>query len=44
VNRPSENAGKIHELVIDAGVNHVAYSVFPFAGFMRMGNKLFAVS
>ncbi len=30
VNRQSENVGKIHELVIDAGKNRVAYALLSF--------------
>jgi sporulation protein YlmC with PRC-barrel domain len=43
VNRQNENVGKIHELVIDASKNRVAYLVLSFGGFMGMGNKLFAM-
>ncbi|MBF0231730.1 MAG: PRC-barrel domain-containing protein [Desulfamplus sp.] len=43
VNRQSENVGKIHELVIDAKKNRVAYAVLSFGGFLGMGNKLFAM-
>jgi len=43
VNRENENVGKIHELVIDARKNRVAYLVLSFGGFMGMGNKLFAM-
>ena len=43
VNRQSENVGKIHELVIDAKNNRVAYAVLSFGGFLGMGNKLFAM-
>ncbi|MFH2063638.1 MAG: PRC-barrel domain-containing protein [Pseudomonadota bacterium] len=43
VNRQSENVGKIHELVIDAGKNRVVYAVLSFGGFMGMGDKLFAM-
>jgi sporulation protein YlmC with PRC-barrel domain len=43
VNRQGENVGKIHELVIDARKNRVAYAVLSFGGFMGMGNKLFAM-
>ena len=43
VNRQDENVGKIHELVIDARKNRVAYAVLSFGGFMGMGNKLFAM-
>ena len=43
VNRQGENVGKIHELVIDARKNRVAYVVLSFGGFLGMGNKLFAM-
>lgn len=43
VNLQNENVGKIHELVIDAKKNRVAYVVLTFGGFMGMGNKLFAI-
>ncbi len=43
VNLQNENVGKIHELVIDAKKNRVAYVVLTFGGFMGMGNKLFAM-
>ena len=43
VNRQGENVGEIHELVIDARKNRVAYAVLSFGGFMGMGNKLFAM-
>ncbi len=43
VNRQGEDVGKIHELVIDARKNRVAYAVLSFGGFMGMGNKLFAM-
>ena len=40
---PGENVGKIHEVVIDANKNRVAYVVLSFGGFLGMGNKLFAI-
>jgi sporulation protein YlmC with PRC-barrel domain len=43
VNRQSENVGKIHEVVIDAKKNRVAYMVLSFGGFLGMGTKLFAI-
>jgi sporulation protein YlmC with PRC-barrel domain len=43
VNYQGENVGKIHELVIDARKNRVAYAVLSFGGFLGMGNKLFAM-
>jgi sporulation protein YlmC with PRC-barrel domain len=43
VNHQGENVGKIHELLIDAKKNRVAYAVLSFGGFIGMGNKLFAM-
>ena len=43
VNRLGENVGKIHEVVIDANKNRVAFAVFSSGGFLGMGNKLFAI-
>ncbi len=43
VNRQGESVGKIHELLIDAKRNRVAYAVLSFGGFMGVGNKLFAM-
>ncbi len=43
VNRQGENVGKIHELVIDAEKNRVAYVVLSFGGFLGMRTKLFVI-
>jgi sporulation protein YlmC with PRC-barrel domain len=43
INRQDENLGKVHELVIDAKNNRVAYVVLSFGGHMGMGDKLFAM-
>lgn len=43
VNRHGEKVGKIHEMVIDANKNRVAYAVLSSGGFPGMGNKLFAI-
>ena len=42
-NHQGENVGKIHELVIDAGKNRVAYAVLSHGSFLGMGEKLFAM-
>jgi len=43
VNSQSENIGKIHDLVIDAKKNRIAYAVLSSGGFLGIGNKLFAI-
>jgi sporulation protein YlmC with PRC-barrel domain len=43
VNRQGEKLGKIHELVIDARKNRVAYVVLSHGSFLGMGDKLFAM-
>ena len=43
-NRPNENVGEIHALLIDAGKNRVAYAALSIDGFMGMVSKLFAMS
>jgi sporulation protein YlmC with PRC-barrel domain len=42
-NEAGEDLGKIDELMIDIPTGRVAYAVLSFGGFLRMGNKLFAV-
>lgn len=42
-NRNGEDLGKIDELMIDIPSGRVAYAVLSFGGFLRMGNRLFAV-
>lgn len=42
-NSTGEDLGKVDEIMIDIPTGRVAYAVLSFGGFMRMGNKLFAV-
>jgi len=38
-----ENLGKIEDLMIDLHTGRIAYAVLTFGGFLKMGNKLFAI-
>ena len=42
-NSVGEDLGKVDEIMIDIPTGRVAYAVLSFGGFLRMGNKLFAV-
>jgi sporulation protein YlmC with PRC-barrel domain len=42
-NAAGENLGKIEDLMIDLYTGRIAYAVLSFGGFLKMGNKLFAV-
>ena len=42
-NSAGEDLGKLDEIMIDIPTGRVAYAVLSFGGFLRMGNKLFAV-
>ncbi len=42
-NSAGEGLGKVDEIMIDIPTGRVAYAVLSFGGFLRMGNKLFAV-
>jgi sporulation protein YlmC with PRC-barrel domain len=42
-NSAGEDLGKVDEIMIDIASGRVAYVVLSFGGFLRMGNKLFAV-
>ena len=42
-NSAGEDLGKIDEIMIDIPTGRVAYAVLSFGGFLRMGNRLFAV-
>jgi sporulation protein YlmC with PRC-barrel domain len=42
-NEAGDDLGKIDEIMIDIPTGRVAYAVLSFGGFLRMGNKLFAV-
>lgn len=43
VNPEGESLGDIKEIVIDPRIGRVAYVVVSFGGFLRMGEKLFAI-
>jgi sporulation protein YlmC with PRC-barrel domain len=42
-NSAGEDLGTVDEIMIDIASGQVAYAVLSFGGFLRMGNKLFAV-
>lgn len=42
-NSAGEDLGTVDELMIDIPTGRVAYAVVSFGGFLRMGNKLFAI-
>lgn len=42
-NSAGENLGKLDEIMIDIPSGRIAYAVLSFGGFLKMGNKLFAV-
>ena len=42
-NAAGEDLGKVDEIMIDIVSGKVAYAVLSFGGFLRMGNKLFAL-
>jgi sporulation protein YlmC with PRC-barrel domain len=42
-NSAGEGLGKVDEIMIDIPTGRVAYAVLSFGGFLKMGNKLFAV-
>jgi len=42
-NSAGENLGKVDEIMIDIPSGRIAYAVLSFGGFLKMGNKLFAV-
>jgi sporulation protein YlmC with PRC-barrel domain len=42
-NSVGEDLGKVDEIMIDIPTGYIAYAVLSFGGFLRMGNKLFAV-
>ena len=43
MNSAGEDLGKVDKIMINTASGRVAYVVLSFGGFMRMGNKLFAV-
>jgi sporulation protein YlmC with PRC-barrel domain len=42
-NSAGEDLGKIEDLMVDLESGRIAYAVLSFGGFLKMGNKLFAV-
>jgi len=42
-NSAGDDLGKVDQIMIDIPTGRVAYAVLSFGGFLRMGNKLFAV-
>ena len=42
-NSAGEDLGKIEDLMIDLHSGRIAYAVLSFGGFLKMGNKLFAI-
>jgi sporulation protein YlmC with PRC-barrel domain len=42
-NDAGDDLGKIEDLMIDVNSGRIAYAVLSFGGFLKMGNKLFAV-
>jgi len=42
-NAAGDDLGKIEDVMIDVDSGRIAYAVLSFGGFMKVGNKLFAV-
>ena len=42
-NAAGEDLGKIEDLMIDVNTGRIAYAVLSFGGFLKVGNKLFAI-
>jgi sporulation protein YlmC with PRC-barrel domain len=42
-NAAGEDLGEIEDLMIDLHSGRIAYAVLSFGGFLKMGNKLFAI-
>jgi sporulation protein YlmC with PRC-barrel domain len=42
-NDAGDDLGKIEDLMIDLDSGRIAYAVLSFGGFLKMGNKLFAI-
>lgn len=42
-NSAGQDLGKVEDLMIDLSTGRVAYAVLSFGGFLKVGNKLFAV-
>src|SRR5215471_18690518 len=42
-NSAGDDLGKVEDLMIDLDSGRIAYAVLSFGGFLKMGNKLFAI-
>jgi sporulation protein YlmC with PRC-barrel domain len=42
-NADGEKLGKIEDLMMDVNSGRIAYAVLSFGGFLKLGNKLFAI-
>jgi sporulation protein YlmC with PRC-barrel domain len=42
-NSAGEKLGKIEDLMMDVNSGRIAYAVLSFGGFLKLGNKLFAI-
>jgi sporulation protein YlmC with PRC-barrel domain len=42
-NAAGEDLGKIEDLMVDVNSGRIAYAVLSFGGFLKVGNKLFAI-
>jgi len=42
-NAAGDDLGKIEDLMIDVNTGRIAYAVLSFGGFLKVGNKLFAI-
>jgi sporulation protein YlmC with PRC-barrel domain len=42
-NAAGEDLGKVEDLMIDLDTGRIAYAVLSFGGFLKVGNKLFAI-
>jgi len=42
-NAAGDDLGKIEDVMIDVDSGRIAYAVLSFGGFMKVGNKLFAI-
>jgi sporulation protein YlmC with PRC-barrel domain len=43
MNETGQELGRIEDLMIDLCSGRIAYAVLSFGGFLKMGNKLFAI-
>ncbi len=42
-NAAGDELGKVEDLMIDLHSGRIAYAILSFGGFLKMGNKLFAI-